>query len=97
MGKERGIIFNQNFKQTLWAANFSVTVKKSNQPKVRVRTLTHELILIRVVVGWKKQDVGNRDREHEWDFIDSDEETDYGDDWTDSKPKKPNEGVTIED
>ena len=41
--------------------------------------------------------MGNRDREHEWDFIDSDEDTDYGDDWTDSKPKKPSEGVTIED
>lgn len=38
----------------------------------------------------------NRDRE--WDFLYWDDtETDYEDDWTDSKPKNKPDGTTIED
>lgn len=35
--------------------------------------------------------------DREWDFLYWDDDTDYGDDWVDDKPKTPKTGTTIED
>jgi len=35
--------------------------------------------------------------DREWDFLYWDDDTDYNDEWTDSKPKQDKEGTTVED
>jgi len=35
--------------------------------------------------------------DREWDFLYWDEDTDYNDDWTDTRPKTKEGGTTVED